>query len=799
MSDAETIAPEAQTAPPNGPDATERPDWLTDRLIRLREHAMGDPPRPSGFRGLAYLRVMAAHPYSAAGMALARGLAGTIETFPARIVHPEDPLAGEHLFGTGPAADLDWWRDHVCPGSEMAEKLDRALAESALDDGERAEYRELSYQIRHHPILDSAASLSDHVPEVHDAIAAGVYFGSGASLNHSIRDFAKVLRVGFDGIVAEIGAALARCKPERPGEKDRLDALGSMKIAAEAAGRIGERYAAVYARAAEACDNPQRASEYHELTAICRRVPRQPARTLHEAIQALWFAHVITCAEDHINANSIGRIDQILWPYYHADVEAGRIDHSRAAQLLAALWIKLYQDYDVQQTCLSGQTPDGDDATNELSHLCLDVTEALGFVRCLSVRIHHRTPRPFLRRTMELVGRGGGIPFIFNDDAIIPALGFSGITDPRDARDYAMIGCVEVTIPGRTNPRAVSHMFNVAKCFELAIHDGVDPANGKRIGPRTGGGLARWRTFKQAYNAYTKTVKHFARHAAAMSNFGETLQDHWHPQPFRSCLTTSCIERGRDVVAGGAKYNYHSCCMIGGPNVADSLHVLDQLVFKSKRVDRAELLEALRTNFADAEPLRQRLLRRCAKYGNDVADVDGLAARVAEDYCRLMNGLRTRFGGRFHVHLFSFVWHLDPCGAKTGALPDGRRAGEPLAYSISPMQGRDERGLTAVLNSLARMPHHLAAGSSSAIIEIDPALFEPDHIDRTVDIVTTAIERGVGQLQLNVVNAETLRRAQAKPDKYRNLCVRVSGFSQKFCLLDRQMQDHIIARTKHAQ
>jgi len=791
MSETETLSAKSSDV--------ERPVWLDDRLMRLRAHAMSNPHRPAGYRGLAVLRARAAHPHSAIGVNLARGLAGTIATFPARVVHPEDLLTGEHLFGSGPAAELDWWSDHVCPGTEMAEKLDEMLDESALDDAQRAAFRELSFAVRHGPVLDSAAALSDHLPEVRTSIEAGVYFGSGASLNHSIRDFAKVLRVGFDGIVGEIDAALAKRRPERPGEKDRLDALLSMRIAAEAAATIGDRYADVYERAAGDCDDPNQASEYRALAVICRRVPRHPARSLHEAIQALWFAHVITCAEDHINANSIGRIDQILWPYYQADVEAGRIDRDRAAQLLAALWIKLYQDYDVQQVCLSGQTPDGDDATNELSTLCLDVTEALGFVRCLSVRVHRRTPRSFMRRALALVGRGGGIPFFFNDDAILPALAFSGITDLHDARDYAMIGCVEVTIPGRTNPRAVSHMFNVAKCLELAIHDGMDPACGERMGPKTGGGLAAWRTLKQAYAGYMKTVKHFARQAAGMSNFGETMQDHWHPQPFRSCLTSSCIERGQDVVAGGAKYNYHSCCMIGGPNVSDSLYLLDKLVFGSKQVDRVELLNALRTNFEGAEPLRQMLLRRCAKYGNDVAEVDEVAARVAEDYCRFMNGLRTRFGGRFHVHLFSFVWHLDPCGVRTGALPDGRRAGEPLAYSISPMQGRDERGLTAVLNSLARMPHHLAAGSSSAIIEVDPVLFQPASLDRVVDMVTTAIARGVGQLQFNVVNAETLRRAQADPDKHRNLCVRVSGFSQKFCLLDRQMQDHIIARTKHAQ
>jgi formate C-acetyltransferase len=211
----------------------------------------------------------------------------------------------------------------------------------------------------------------------------------------------------------------------------------------------------------------------------------------------------------------------------------------------------------------------------------------------------------------------------------------------------------------------------------------------------------------------------------------------------------------------------------------------------------AELLDALRANFEGREDLRQMLLHRAPKYGNDEAEVDELAAEVARHYCETMHGLRTLRGGRFHAHLFSFIWHINPCGKGTGALPDGRRAGEPLAYSISPKQGRDFRGLSAVINSLARIPHHLAAASSSAIIEIDPALLDGEGRERFAQAIRAALDRGVGQLQFNVVTAETLEQALEHPEQYSNLAVRVSGYSYRFCLLDAEMQAHIIRRTKH--
>ncbi len=231
--------------------------------------------------------------------------------------------------------------------------------------------------------------------------------------------------------------------------------------------------------------DPDARDEWETIAGICERVPALPARTFREALQSLWFAHMITVWEDGVNANGIGRLDQFLWPYYERDLDEGRLSRDEAAELLAALWIKLYQSYDVQQMMIGGQSPDGRDAINPLSYLVLDVTEGLGFVRCLSARLHRGSPREFVSRCVDLIAKGGGIPFFFNDEALVPALASKGIP-VEEARGYAAIGCIEITIPGKANPHAVSHWINLPKCLELALNDGRDLLDGAQVGPRTG-------------------------------------------------------------------------------------------------------------------------------------------------------------------------------------------------------------------------------------------------------------------------------------------------------------------------
>jgi formate C-acetyltransferase len=624
-----------------------------------------------------------------------------------------------------------------------------------------------------------------------------VFWASGHIENHSIRDYAKVLKMGFAGIREEVEKLLAQAEmtdPDFPVKENFWCAALSICTAGIL---LGRRYAEWAAAMAEDADSPAEQERLQRMAELCARVPAEGARTLEEATQALWLAHILTCGEDGINANSLGRLDQILYPYYRADIEAVRTDRAAATDLMAELACRLYLDYDVQAITLGGVDSNGDDAVNELSHIILEATRQVDFVRDVSVRLSRQSPPDFVELAGELAARGGGIPFVFNDDCFIPALQERGIA-LADARDYAPIGCIELTIPGRANPHAVSGWFNAAKCLELAIFDGRDPRSGEQLGPRTGL-LTDFDGFEAFFDAYAQQVEFFAGRMVYGCNRGELAQRERGPLPCWSVLTDDCIERGRDITDGGAVYNYHSVCLLGAPNAADAMMALQKLVFEDGAIPAVELLQALRDNFQGCESLRQMLLKRAPKYGNDCAEVDEITRRVCEHFIALMDRMESPLGGRYFVHLFSFVCHI-VFGKTVGATPDGRFAEEPLAYSLSAHQGRDVNGITALLNSLARLPHDRAAGASAAIIELDPAVVRDEGgVQRLVQLTQTAVAKGIGQFQWNVISAERLIQAQEDPERYGNIAVRVAGFSQMFKLVDREMQDHIIGRTKHRQ
>jgi formate C-acetyltransferase len=611
-----------------------------------------------------------------------------------------------------------------------------------------------------------------------------VYFGFGWLENHSIRDYAKVVRIGYGGIKREIEAKLAAADIAESDYVQKENFWRAGMMVCEAGIELGRRYA-----------EAARSAGKTEMAAMCERVPAEGARTLPEAVQTLWMAHILTCGEDDINANSLGRLDQIFYPYYKADIEAGRITRDGAVELMEELACKLYLEYDVQAITLGGQDREGRCAVNEMSYIILEATRNVEFIRDLSVRLTEQTPKAFVDLCASLVVKGGGIPFFFNDDCFVKALSDRGIA-VEDARGYSPIGCVEITIPGMANPHPVSGWINAAKCLELALFDGKDPRTGEQLGLHTGK-LTDFRSYDDLIKAYRKQLELFSKRMIYHINRGELKQREKGPLPCWSILTDNCIERGRDITDGGAKYMYHSICFMGTANTADSLRAMEKLVFKEGKVGKAELLEALRTNFEGAQGLRQMLLNDAEKYGNDQKEVDEIAAWVANDFIDLMDGYRSALGGRFHVHLFSFLQNVY-FGRGMGATPDGRKAGEPIAYSLSAQQGRDEKGVTAMLNSLSKLPHDRAAGASAAIIDIDPKLVQGQAgIDRLSQIVRAAIRMGVGQMQFNVVTEERLRQAQTEPEKYGNIPVRVAGYSQMFKLLPAELQEHVIARTKH--
>jgi formate C-acetyltransferase len=611
-----------------------------------------------------------------------------------------------------------------------------------------------------------------------------VFMALGWIENHSIRDYAKVLKIGFKGIRQELETRMSRADITDPDYPRQENFWKAAMWVCEAGITLGKRYAEL-----------ARSMGRQEMASVCERVPAEGARTLFEATQSLWLAHILTCGEDGINANSIGRLDQILYPYYEADIEAGRITREGAVELMEELACKMYLDYDVQAITLGGVDRDGRDAVNEMSYIILEATRNVDFIRDVSVRLNRHTPKEFVDKCAEMVIRGGGIPFFFNEECFIKALTDRGIK-LDDAREFAPIGCIELTIPGKANPHAVSGWINAAKCLELAIFDGKDSRTGEQAGPRTGL-LSDMTSYEELVTNFRKQLDYFTRNMVYAVNRGELAQREKGPLPCWSVLTDACIDRGRDITDEGAVYNYHSICFLGTANCADSLAAIKKLIFDEKKIDSKELLEALRANFEGYESLRQMLLKGVAKYGNDVNEVDEIATWLTNYFIDQMDRYRTPLNGRFFVHLFSFLLNID-FGKALGATPDGRKAGEPIAYSLSAQQGRDEKGVTALLNTLSKLPHSKAAGASAAIIDLDPKMVQDEAgVERLSQIIRAAIRMGVGQMQFNVVTAERLRLAQAEPEKYGNIPVRVAGYSQMFKLLSGELQEHVIARTKH--
>jgi pyruvate formate-lyase/glycerol dehydratase family glycyl radical enzyme len=764
---------------------------LNERVIRLREKALNwnETQRETiGQRMLPALAALASCPPDLPWVARKSRMLAQIILQSETVVYDDELLVGYNYFGSDSHqwlevslpkplnGDKDKIRDYLESGHLHPKQIDFAL--NTLESFDT--------------LIPSFPTLEPKPDFIPLAEQEGIFWTYCITDNHTVLGYEKVLTLGFEGIAAQVRQKLA-AQQDLPAPARVF--LHSLLEVAEAAACIGSRYAARVRQIRATCDNPSRAAELESIQQVLERVPAQPARTFHEAVQSLWFAHIINTWEDGINANSLGRLDQILYPYYRKDIDEGRITPAEAFELICCLWVKLYRDYDVQQSCVGGLTPEGRDGTNELSFLMLDATEALDFVRCLSVRLHKDSPPALLRRSLEIVGTGKGIPFFFNDEVLIPALVDHGIA-LEDARDYAAIGCVEITIPGRANPHAVSNRINLLKCLELALNDGKSMVSGEQVGPQTGSPDA-FTTIEHIITAYEQQVAFFVDRMSA-----ETLRLHSHYRlsrlmPYKSLLTEGCLESARDFNDQGARYDYHESMPMGIPNVADSLAALQKMVFEERKYTLSALLEELKLNFP-RETIRQDLLRRAPKYGNDDDSVDSFAVRVFQHYCDQMREVSEKYQTAFFAQPFTFLWLVE-AGERTAATPDGRKKGDNLAYSISPMQGRDFRGLTALINSLAKLPQHLAPGSTSAIVEIEPGLFSEANIGHLTTLLQTSVEKGVGQLQFNVVNAETLRKAQAEPDKYRSLAVRVSGFSQRFCLLDRKLQDHIIARTKHGK
>ncbi|MGD9610820.1 MAG: formate C-acetyltransferase/glycerol dehydratase family glycyl radical enzyme [Desulfovibrionaceae bacterium] len=635
----------------------------------------------------------------------------------------------------------------------------------------------------------------------------GNYYFNG--VGHISVDYAKVLAKGLDGVIAEAEATLAALDMTNPQHAAKITFLNAVLIANRAVIAFARRFADLAASLAEKEGNAIRQAELLEIARICAKVPAKPAETFAEALQSFWFIQLVLQLESNGHSISPMRFDQYLFPYLLADKA---ITTEKAQELLDLLFIKFNEINKVrdegstkafggypmfQNLIVGGVDRQGEDATNPLSYMCLQATANTRLYQpSISIRVHSETPRALYEKAAEVTRLGLGMPAYYNDRFIIPALLSRGLTR-EDARDYGIIGCVEPQVGGKTEGWHDAAFFNIAKVLELTLNNGVDPLSGARLGPETGD-LTTFATYDDLMAAYRAQMAYDVRLLVISDNAVDTAHGQRAPLPFLSSLVDDCIAKGKSLQEGGAHYNFTGPQGVGVANVADSLAAIRKLVYEDKAVSLAELKQALATDFAgvEGETLRQMLLNRAPKYGNDEPYADEIAHEGALVYCKEVEKYTNPRGGTFQPGLYPVSANV-PLGAVVGATPDGRKAGAPLADGVSPVSGMDHSGPTASVKSVTKLDHVIASNGTLLNMKFHPnALKDEQGVSNLIAVTETLFNGGGTHIQYNVISKETLTDAQDHPDSYRGLVVRVAGYSAFFTSLDRSIQDDIISRTE---
>ncbi len=631
---------------------------------------------------------------------------------------------------------------------------------------------------------------------------------------HYTPDFPTILQIGFAGVQKQAEDALRNLSDFDPNYGDKMHFYQSVVIIAEGVKTFADRHAALArAMAADATD-PRREQELELIASACDRVPYYPARTYHEALQSYWFTLLIDYIGQNGSAVSAGRFDQYIYPFYRDDVANSLITREDAMELLEAL---LVQHLDIIKAgayesvrnnggfattihlSVSGVDTNGNDATNEISYMVLEADKhVFNSEPNIGLRVSRTTPDAILEKLLEnLADHEGGKYPIFNDDAIIPALEKDGVSH-EDAMDYSIVGCVEPTPSGNTMGLTNACFFNVAKCLELALNNGICMLTGGQMGPQTGE-VRTMTCYEDVWQAFYRQLEYFTRRTTLAMNLIIAAIAKHAPHVYCSLVTKGCMEKGLDSAAGGAKYNYVGIQAVGIADTADSLYVLKKMVFDDKVVTLDTFRQMLLANFQNDELFRQRCINHVAKYGNDIDEVDDIARKVAESYCReICRGTDMR-GGKYRAGLYCLSSNT-PIGRQTAALPSGRLAGTPLGDGgVSPKHGMDTTGPTAAAKSVAKLDHSLATNGTNYNQKYLASLMaKPENRKRLVQMIRTYFKLGGFQIQFNILSPETLRNAQADPEAYRSLVVRVAGYSAFFVELDSEIQDEIIQRTELA-
>ncbi len=688
----------------------------------------------------------------------------------------------------------------------------------------------------------------------HNIFTPGNYFYNG--IGHVTVAYDKVLAVGYEGIIAEAKEELDKLQVSDMDYNKRSSFLEAVIRSCRAVITYANRYAVLAREEAKKTKDVIRSKELEQIAINCEKVPRYGATSFYEACQSFWFVQMLLQVESSGHSISPGRFDQYMYPFYKKDLEDGKITREFAQELLDCIWVKLndlnkvrdaasaegFAGYSLfQNLIVGGQTTEGMDATNDLSFQCIEATMHVMLPQpSLSVRIWNKTPHEFFIKAAKLTRTGIGLPAYYNDEVIIPSLQNRGLS-LADARDYNIIGCVEPQKAGKTDGWHDAAFFNMCRPLELVFSNGED--KGVQISIPTGE-IKELTSFELFFEAYEKQMKYLMSLMVNAINAIDVAHTERCPLPFESSMIEDCIQRGKSVQEGGATYNFTGPQGFGIANMADSLYAIRTLVFEEKRLSLQEYKKALKMNYGKgidpvlAESITRKITQELVgtgheitqaeveaiykvaldggistedkkkfdellvwidelpKYGNDVEEVDLLARKVAYTYTKPMEIFKNPRGGSYQAGLYPVSANV-PLGAQTGATADGRLSGKPIADGVSPSSGKDINGPTAAANSVAKLDHFIASNGTLFNQKFHPsALSGVKGLENFVALIRSYFDQKGSHMQFNVVSRETLLDAQKNPHNYKNLVVRVAGYSALFTSLSRSLQEDIIARTE---
>lgn len=618
---------------------------------------------------------------------------------------------------------------------------------------------------------------------------------AGLDRGHISPGWENMLSQGLTGLIEQTIQAREALGDEVTNEQ--LAFYEAAEMVYHATIRLAERFSKLASEMM--VDYPQHEAHLREIASACHHVPAHRPHTFHQALQFMWLMHELIEMEGEL-VRSMGQFDRTLYPYYRADIDSGRLTRDQAKELIKFFWFKFYLHTQGRTNgknfVFGGQYPDGSEITNDLTYLALEAYEELNTPDPkLSVRFLPGSSDRLYRRVADLIRNGHNAFVLMNDEPAVAALVKEGKT-LEDARLYLPIGCYEPAVEGKEIGCTMNLTVNLAKGVELALHDGVDPLSGQQIGPHTGN-PRHFADFEQLWNAYTEQMNFFLTRAAECIRAAEGQWPQINPSPLASGTIDDCLTSGRDISQGGAHYN--SVGFVGAAlgSTCDSLLALKQTVYNEKRFTMEEMLEAIDCNFEGHERMRQYLLNRVPKWGNNDPEADRLAKRITEYYCNKVHTFTNGRGGPCRAALFSldFSWKG---GQLTGALPDGKKAHESLSPGIGATSGQDKNGVTALIDSVTKLDSTLTPNGAVLDVTLHPSAVEGEEgLDAFVALIKTFFARDGYALQFNIFDTETLRDAQHHPEKYASLQIRVTGWSVYFTTLSKDEQDQFIIRNTH--